>query len=212
MNTSEGSDIKILTVEDHFLARLALSTLIEDQPDMKVVGTAESGRQALELYDRVKPDLVLMDLRLPEMDGVEATRQICHKDPRARILVVSNYESEEDVNRAVEAGALGYLKKDVSGDVLLEAIRRVAAGDRYFTQEPKERAGDRSSRSALTPREIEVLDLIFKGRSNREIADMLSIGEGTVRIHVSNVLLKLGVKRRTEAVAVALRKGLLRAE
>lgn len=208
---SEAQDIKILTVEDHFLARLALSTLIEDQSDMKVVGTAESGREAIDLYEKLAPDLVLMDLRLPEMDGVEATRLICERHRQARILVISNYESEEDVNRAVVAGALGYLKKDVSGDVLLEAIRRVAAGARYFTQEPTERP-DRSARSSLTPREIEVLDLIFKGRSNREIADKLAIGEGTVRIHVSNILLKLGVKRRTEAVAVALRKGLLRAE
>jgi DNA-binding NarL/FixJ family response regulator len=206
------ASIKILTVEDHFLARLALSTLIEDQSDMKVLGTAESGREAVEIYDKLQPDLVLMDLRLPEMDGVEATRLICEKDPRARILVVSNYESEQDVSRAVEAGALGYLKKDASGDVLLQAIRCVAKGDRYFPQEMPDKPGDRSPRSTLTPREIEVLDLIFKGRSNREIADMLTIGEGTVRIHVSNVLLKLGVKRRTEAVAVALKRGLLRHE
>ena len=206
------TSIKILTVEDHFLARLALSTLIEDQPDMKVLGTAESGREAVEIYSKLKPDLVLMDLRLPEMDGVEASRQICGKDPHARILVVSNYESEEDVSRAVDAGALGYLKKDASGDVLLEAIRRVAKGERYFPQEMAEKTNDRSPRSALTPREIEVLDLIFKGRSNREIADKLTIGEGTVRIHVSNVLLKLGVKRRTEAVAVGLKRGLLRHE
>lgn len=207
-----GTSIKILTVEDHFLARLALSTLIEDQADMKVLGTAESGREAVEIYSKLNPDLVLMDLRLPEMDGVEASRQICEKDPNARILVVSNYESEEDVSRAVEAGALGYLKKDASGDVLLEAIRRVAKGERYFPQEMPEKTNDRSPRSTLTPREIEVLDLIFKGRSNREIADMLTIGEGTVRIHVSNVLLKLGVKRRTEAVAVGLKRGLLRHE
>ena len=209
---NEANDIKILTVEDHFLARLALSTLIEDQADMKVVGTAESGREAIELYQKLTPDLVLMDLRLPELDGVEATRQICEHHASARILVVSNFESEEDVNRAVAAGALGYLKKDVSGDVLIEAIRRVASGERYFTHELPDRSADRSARSSLTPREIEVLDLIFKGRSNREIADRLSIGEGTVRIHVSNVLLKLGVKRRTEAVAVALKRGLLRAE
>ncbi len=209
---SEANNIKILTVEDHFLARLALTTLIEDQADMSVVATAESGREALELYDKYTPDLVLMDLRLPEMDGVEATREICRKHPQARVLVVSNYESEEDVNRAVQAGALGYLKKDVTGDVLLDAIRKVAGGHRHSTADPVAQAADRSSRAGLTPREIEVLDLIFKGRSNREIADRLSIGEGTVRIHVSNVLLKLGVKRRTEAVAVALRKGLLRAE
>lgn len=209
---NQPASIKILTVEDHFLARLALSTLIEDQADMKVLGTAESGREAVEIYGKLQPDLVLMDLRLPELDGVEATRQICAHHPAARILVVSNYESEEDVSRAVQAGALGYLKKDASGDVLLEAIRLVAKGERYFPQEMPDKNADRSPRSTLTPREIEVLLLIFKGRSNREIADTLSIGEGTVRIHVSNVLLKLGVKRRTEAVAVALKRGLLRHE
>jgi len=204
--------IRILSVEDHYLARLAVTTLIGDQPDMEVVGTAESGNEAIELYQRLRPDVVLMDVRLPEMDGVAATEAICHRDPSARVLVLSNYESEEDIMRAVSAGALGYLKKDVKGEVLIEAIRKVRDGIRYFPQEIAERGGDRSSRSNLTPREIEVLDLIFKGLSNREIADRLTIGEGTVRIHVSNVLLKLGVKRRTEAVAVALKRGLLRTE
>jgi len=203
--------IRILTVEDHFLARLALSTLIGDQQDMEIVGTAESGREALTQYGKLKPDVVLMDLRLPEMDGVEATAAICGEDPKARILVVSNYESEEDVGRAISAGALGYVKKDVSGDVLIAAIRQIHEGQRYFPQKMVP-VDDRPARSALTPRELDVLDHVFRGLSNREIADLLSIGEGTVRIHVSNILLKLGVKRRTEAVAVALKRGLLRAE
>ncbi|MDZ4695536.1 MAG: response regulator transcription factor [Deltaproteobacteria bacterium] len=203
--------IRILTVEDHFLARLALSTLIGDQKDMEIVGTAESGREATVQYAKHKPDVVLMDLRLPEMDGVETTAAICGVDPRAHILVVSNYESEEDVGRAIAAGALGYVKKDVNGDVLISAIRTIHAGQRYFLQKVVA-VDDRPARSTLTPREIEVLDHVFRGRSNREIADLLTIGEGTVRIHVSNILLKLGVKRRTEAVAVALKRGLLRAE
>lgn len=203
--------IRILAVEDHFLARLALTTLIGDQPDMEVVGTAESGREALTAYDRLRPDVVLMDLRLPELDGVAATATICKEHPDARVLVLSNYESEEDVERAVAAGARGYAKKDVHGDVLLQAIRQVHAGQRWFPQQAA-RPADRGARSNLTPREVEVLDLIFRGRSNREIAEQLAIGEGTVRIHVSNVLLKLGCKRRTEAVAVGLKRGLLRAE
>lgn len=209
---TDNPSIRILTVEDHFLARLALTTLVGDQPDMQVVGSAESGRESIELYLRLRPAVVLMDLRLPEMDGVDATAEICRQDPAARVLIVSNYENEEDVNRAVAAGARGYLKKDVSGDVLLEAIRQISRGQRHFPQEIPDQQRDRRARSNLTPREIEVLDLIFKGRSNREIADRLTIGEGTVRIHVSNVLLKLGVRRRTEAVAVGLRRGLLRAE
>lgn len=204
--------IRVLVVEDHFLARLAVTTLIEDQSDLEVVGAAETGRQAIALYEDRKPDVVLMDLRLPELDGVAATTAIIAAHPGARVLVLSNYENDEEVAAAVAAGARGYLKKDVSGSVLLDAIRRVAQGLRYLPSAVADKLADRQTQAALTTREVDVLGQVFKGLSNREIGRALEITEGTVRIHVSNILLKLGVKRRTEAVAVALRRGIVRSD
>lgn len=203
------SRLRILSVEDHFLTRLAISTLITDQPDMQLVAQAETGVEAVRLYDVHRPDLVLMDLRLPELDGIEATRRICTAHTGARILILSHHEGDEDVARALAAGARGYAKKDASGPSLLEAIRAVGAGRRHVPAALAEKAADRNPRAALTPRELEILRLVFEGLANKEIATRLGIGEGTVRIHVSNLLLKLGVRRRTEAIAVALKKGLL---
>jgi DNA-binding NarL/FixJ family response regulator len=204
--------IRVLVVEDHFLARLALTTLLGDQRDIKVVATATSGREAIALHASHRPDVTLMDLRLPELDGFAAIAEICRATPDARILVLSNYESEEDVHRALSAGAKGYLKKDATGEILVEAIRRVDQGQRYLPPSVAERLSERSEESPLTPRELQVLDLIFKGLANKEIGETLSLTPGTVRIYVSNILAKLGVERRTEAVSVALRRGLLRSD
>lgn len=206
------ASIRVLVVEDHFLARLAVTTLVGDASDMTVVAVAETGKQAIELVAAHAPDVVLMDLRLPELDGVGATAAICAAHPGARVLVLSNYESDEEIAGALAAGARGFLRKDVSGPELLDAIRRVAQGLRYLPANVANKLAERQGQAALTTREVEVLEHVFKGGSNRDIARALDITEGTVRIHVSNILLKLGVKRRTEAVAVALKRGILRAE
>jgi two-component system NarL family response regulator len=210
MSTERRS--RIVVVEDHFLARLAVTHLIENEPDMEIVGRAETGWQALATYRRTRPDLVLMDLRLPEMDGVSATEQIRREDPEARVLILSHYDSEEDVRRAVQVGARGYVKKDVDGATLLEAIRTVARGGRYIPASLAEKLAEQAPSSTLTRRELEVLQLVCTGKSNPEIAALLAVTEGTVRIHVSNILTKMGVKRRGEAVALALKRGLVRTE
>jgi two-component system NarL family response regulator len=204
--------LKVLVAEDHFLARLAVTKLIEDDPGITVVAQATSGWQAVDLFRKHAPDIVLMDLRMPDMDGIAATAAICREQPNARVLILSNYENEEDVRRAMAAGARGYIKKDVEGDVLLNAIRMVAAGQKYVPASFGAGKADEGARSPVTARELEILNLIFKGMSNQGIATELSISEGTVRIHVSNILFKLGVKRRTEAVALALKKGLIRTQ
>ncbi len=204
--------LRVLVVEDHFIARLGISTLVDGEPDMEVVGQAESGRLGVQLYRERAPDVVLMDLRLPELDGAAATAAICREDPRARVLVLSHYEREEDVARALDAGARGYVKKETDGAALLDAIRRVARGERHLPPAIAARLEDRAPRAGLSRRELDILRGVFRGQSNAEIARALDISEGTVRIHVSNVLLKLGVKRRTEAIAVALKKGLLEPE
>lgn len=207
---TEPEPLRILVAEDHFLARLAVTTVLEGELGMTVVGHAETGWQAVDLYRKLRPHVVVMDLRMPEMDGVAATAFICREDPAAKVLVLSQYENEEDVKAAVAAGALGYVKKDVAGATLVEAIRVVARGQKHLPAVATDVTIEASNQ--LTRREIEILQLVFEGRKNAEIAVALAISEGTVRIHVSNVLSKLAVKRRTEAVAIALKRGLLRAD
>lgn len=203
--------LRILIVEDHYLARLAVETVVATQPDLQVVGQAENGQQAIELFESLRPDLVIMDLRLPGIDGVAATRSITRQHPQARILLLSHYETKDDVMRALAAGALGYVRKDVKGPALLNAIRLVAEGHKYLPPSLSSEPADKPQVS-LTARETELLQCVFQGLANRDIAQKLGIGEGTVRIHISNILHKLGVKRRTEAVSEALRRGLLRAD
>lgn len=203
--------IRILLVEDHFLARLALRTLIEGQSDMEVVGQAESGRQAVTLYGKHQPTLVVMDLRLPEVDGTAATALIRQLDPAARVLVLSNHDGDAEVALALQAGAGAFLKKDVDGVTLLDAIRQVARGETFLPKALAERMAAMKPQPQLSPREVEILQLIFEGKSNQEIAEQLSLSLGTIRIHVSNILFKMNVKRRTEAIAAGLKSGLLRA-
>lgn len=204
--------IRVLLVEDHFLPRFAVATLIEETADMAVVGEAETGWRAVELYRQHRPDVVLMDLRLPEMDGTAATAAITREFPNARILVLSHYESEHDVSGAMRAGARGYLKKDVGAETLLAAIRTVASGGTYIPPAAAAHIDATPAGLALSKREFEILKLVFKGLSNPEIGTSLGISEGTVRVHMGHIMNKLGVKRRTEAVNAALAKGLLRLE
>lgn len=207
--TTEAT-IRLLVAEDHFLAGYALVAYLGGVPGLQVVGKAETGHEAVRLYRQHKPDVVLMDLMLPEMDGLAAIGAIVSADAAARTLVLSNLDSEEDIHRAVCAGARGYLRKDVSGDVLVQAIKRVHGGGRFFPPEVVEKIADRSTHSELTARELDVLRQLALGRTNQQIADALGLRESTVRIYVSNVIVKLGAKRRTEAVALATKRGLVR--
>lgn len=202
--------IRVLVAEDHFLARFALVGFLQDQIGVQVVAKAEGGIEAVNLYREHKPDVLLLDLDLPELDGFSVIDAIKRDNPAALILVLSNLDGEEDIHRAVQAGVRGFLRKDVSGDMLLEAIRRVHAGQRYFSPEVAAKIAQRSSQSDLTPRELQILERLVLGMSNRHIAEALSLRESTVRIYVSNVLVKLNVKSRTEAVILALKRGIVR--
>lgn len=212
MTDSPSPPIRVLIVEDHFLPRFAVTTLINETADVRVIAEAETGWRAVELYRQHRPDLVLMDLRLPEMDGTAATAALTREFPEARVLVLSHYESEEDVGGAMRAGARGFLKKDVKAETLLTAIRAVASGKIWVPDAVAARLNSTPPGFALSKRELDILKLVFKGMSNPEIGAALGISEGTVRVHMSNIMNKLGVKRRTEAVSAALARGLLRVE
>jgi DNA-binding NarL/FixJ family response regulator len=201
--------LRILIAEDHPITREGLVTVINAQSDMKIVAEAANGNEAFDLYMRERPDVVLMDLRMPGMSGLEATRKILEKFPKARILVLTSYDGDEFIHQAIKSGALGYLLKDVSKTELLSAIRIVEAGSRYIPPEVFHRMSERIPACDLSPREMEVLQLIVKGKSNKEIADELHIREGTVKFHVSMILSKMNVQDRTEAATTALRRGLV---
>jgi len=204
-----STPIRILVVEDQYLFRLALRTVIDARPDMEIVAEAGNGGEALELCRLHRPDVVIMDLRLPGMSGFEAIGQIHRELPSIGILVLSNYEGSEDVYRALSSGALAYLTKDASADVLIEAILSVRAGRRYVPPSIGALLASRIPGSEVTTRELEVLRLLAKGLSNREVGQQLGISENTVRIHVSRILDKLGAADRTQAVLLALERGLV---
>jgi two-component system NarL family response regulator len=206
---SERLPIRILLADDHFVVRMGLSTLINTQDDMSVVGEAANGKQAVEMFRALRPDVTLMDLRMPELNGVEAIIAIRAQEPDARIIVLTTYDGDEDIYRAFQAGARAYLLKDMHHDDLLGALKAVHQGQRFIPPAIANRLAERIPRSELTTRELEVLKLIVKGMSNREIAATLFITEGTVKIHVNNLLGKLGVSDRTKAATTALQRGLV---
>jgi two-component system NarL family response regulator len=207
-----AEQIGVLIADDHFVVRMGLSALIGTQPDMRVVGEASDGRQAVALFREQHPEVTLMDLRMPEMGGVEAITRIRSEFPDARIVVLTTYDGDEDIYRAFQAGARAYLLKDMHRDELLEAIRAVHRGQRFVPAAIASRLAERMPRSELTPREMEVLKLIVKGMTNKEIAAALDITEGTVKIHINNVLSKLGVSDRTKAATTALQRGIIHLE
>jgi two-component system NarL family response regulator len=210
MSTPEK--IKVLVVDDHFVVRMGLTTLIDTQNDMTIVGEAANGKLGVELFKTRHPDVTLMDLRMPEMGGVEAIAAIRADHPDARIIVLTTFDGDEDIYRAFQAGARAYLLKDMHHDELLGAIRAVYQGQRFIPQAIATRLAERMPRSELTSRELEVLKLIVKGMSNKEIGAALSITEGTVKIHVNNVLGKLGVSDRTKAATTAIQRGIVHLE
>jgi two-component system, NarL family, response regulator len=204
--------LKLMLVDDHYLVRVGLASIIALEPDMIVCAEASSGEQAQALYRTHRPDVTLMDLRLPGMNGTETVNAIRREFPDARIVMVSTYVCDEEIYGALQAGAMAYLVKSVQREELIRAIRKAAAGQRHIPPEVAARLADRVARSELSMREIEVLRLLVGGRRNREIGEALDITEGTVKLHVSSILGKLGVADRTEAVTVALQRGIVQLE
>jgi len=198
-----------MIADDHPVVVLGLAAIINAQPDMTVVGEASNGRQALELFEKHLPDVTLIDLRMPELGGVEAIKQIRVKHPHAVFIVLTTYQGDEDIHKALKAGAQGYLLKGMAHDDLLDAIRRVRAGVQYLPASVKETLANRTPGSDLSPRELQILELIVKGLSNKQIADKLGITEGTVKWHVNAILGRLNVSDRTQAAVAALNRGIV---
>jgi two-component system, NarL family, response regulator len=201
--------LKIMLVDDHYLVRMGLASIIALEPDMTVCAEASTGDQARALFRIHRPDVTLIDLRLPGMSGTETIQAIRSEFPDARMVMISTYVCDEEIYGALQAGALAYLVKSVQREELIRAIRKAAAGQRHIPAEVAARLADRVSRSQLSTREVEVLRLLVGGRRNREIARSLDITEGTVKLHVSSILGKLGAADRTEAVTVALQRGIV---
>ena len=201
--------LSLLLVDDHHIVRTGLAGSINVEPDLHVVAEAATGELAIELYAQHRPDVVLMDLRLPGISGIEAIRAICANHRDARVIALSTYDGDEDIYRALQAGARSYLLKNIVRSELIAAIRAVHAGDRYIVPDIAQRIAERVSYHELSARELEVLRAVAGGRSNKEIAAALYIAEVTVKLHVSSILAKLKVNDRTQAVTKALQRGIL---
>jgi two-component system NarL family response regulator len=201
--------IRVLIAEDHLIARVGLVTIMNEQPDMTVVAEASNGQQAVELYREFLPDIVLMDERMPVMNGCDAVVLLRAEFPRARIITLTTYSGDEDIRRAFRAGVDGYLKKDVLHDELIEAIRSVHIGKKYF-RGPIAASLEKTQPPHLSERELQVLTLVAQGLSNKRIAYTLDIAENTVANHLKNILSKLGVADRTQAATDAIQRGIIR--
>jgi DNA-binding NarL/FixJ family response regulator len=201
--------IRVLVADDHFVVRMGLMALVNTEPDMEIAGEAADGSESVTLFEKCRPDLVLMDLRMPVKDGIQATTEIIAKKPGARVLMLTTFDGDTNIHRAFEAGARGYVLKNATGDKLIPALRAVAAGERWVPKEIATRLASRNLFEDLTPRELQVLQQMAKGLANKAIADVLSITEHTVKDHSKNILGKLRVGDRTEAVTVALQRGII---
>lgn len=204
-----AAPIRIMLVDDHPIVRIGLAALIGTLPGMETVAQAGNGREAIALHREHRPDVTLMDLRLPDLSGVEVIREIRKESPESRFIVLTTYEGDEDIHQALQAGARGYIIKGLPHNLLAEAIKRVHGGGRYLPQVVRETLATRTPSSDLSPREREILVRIAQGKSNREIASELELAEITVKVRVSAILLRLDVHDRTEAVVTALQRGLL---
>ena len=207
--TGSSEVTRVLIVDDHPLMRVGVASIVNSQSDMSVAAQAGTEDDAVRLFIELRPGLTLMDLRLSQGSGVQAIRRILAVDPQARIVVLTTYEGDEDIHQALTAGAMGYLIKGLSHQELLRALRIVRAGQRFIPSRVSSTLSSRVRASVLTPREQDVLRLMFEGLSNREIAAKMQVGEATVKTHVSVILTKLNVEDRTRAVVEALRRGLL---
>jgi DNA-binding NarL/FixJ family response regulator len=209
MRPKKKQPIRILIADDHSVVREGLVSLIRRKADMTVVAEGSNGREAVDFWKEHRPDVTLLDLRMPELDGVGAIKEIRELDPNAHIVVLTTFDGDEDIYRAIKAGAKGYLLKDTAREALMECIRRVHAGETCIPPTLAAKLAERVSGEALSAREIEVLQRIAAGKSNKEIAAELFISEGTVKTHVKSIFSKLDVVSRTEAVATATRRGLI---
>lgn len=201
--------IRILVADDHPVVRSGLAAVIALEPDLLLVAEAENGERAVEMFREKQPDVVLMDLRMPLLSGVDAIRKITREFPAARILALTTYEGDADIRHALEAGARGYLLKDMLLSDVITAIRRVQRGERVIPVAVAVRLAEFPERSDLTEREVEILQLVAKGFSNKETALAIGRTDETVKIHLKNIFVKLNVADRTEAVTVALARGLI---
>jgi len=207
--TDTDSPIRVLCVDDHRIVREGIALIISREPDMQVVGSASTGEEAVGLFERERPDVTLMDLQLPTMSGLEAIRAIRSTHVDARIIVLTMYQGDEDIHRALAAGATTYLLKDTLSDDLIRVVREVHAGRRPIRPEVRARLEERAAQPTLTPQEVQVMELVSEGRRNKEIALTLGISEETVQVHLKNIFAKLKVGERTAAVNVALRRGIV---
>lgn len=202
--------IRILIVDDHFMVRVGLMGAISEDGDMQVVGEARDGQGAFEMFEKLLPDVTLMDGMLPDIHGVEVTRRLVAAHPEARILLVSISDTVEDIHRAMEAGAWGYLPKSSEQSELLQAIRVIAGGQRYLREDLAHKLALRRLTNPLSDREIQVLNLVAKGMTNKEIASAMVLAEGTVKSYLKQIFAKLDAPDRTRAVTLALERGILR--
>jgi two-component system, NarL family, response regulator len=205
---TRAEKFSVLVVDDHPIMRLGIAAIINAQPDMMVCAQAGTGEEAVRMFCQHRPNVTLMDLRLPGMTGVEALRVIRREDPAARCVVLTTYEGDEDIHQALAAGAAAYIIKAMSHEALVDALRRVHMGSRFLPSPVARSLAMRNPNSDLSPREREVLSLMVHGKSNKDIAAALRITEATVKCHVSVVLERLGVSDRTQAVIAALQRGL----
>lgn len=202
--------IRILVVDDHFMIRLGLIGAFAAERDLELVGEARNGAEAIEAFGKLLPDVTLMDGILPDIHGVEVTRRIVQSWPAARIILVSINETAEDIHRAMEAGARGYVPKSCEKDMIVRAIRTVATGSLFLPPELARRLAERNTQVSLSARELEVLRLIAQGKANKQIAAELALSEATIKTHIAHILAKLDAPDRTRAVTVAMERGLLR--
>src|SRR6266851_9363181 len=201
--------IRVLCVDDHPIVREGMAAIINLQPDMTLAGAVATAGEALKHFFELRPDVALVDLQLPDMSGFDLIKKVRAKSPNARIIVLSSHEGDVDIQRALEAGAQGYVAKGLVRDELLETIRSVHAGKRWLPAALAQKLAEHMVDEPISPREVEVLSLVAAGKRNKEIASDLSIAEDTVKMHVRNILSKLQVNDRTEAVTIALRRGII---
>lgn len=207
---TQDAPITVLVADDHAVVRAGLTAILEAAPDLRVVAEAATGEQAVELFAQYSPDVVVLDLRMPVLDGLGALVQLRREYPDVRAILLTTYDDEEDVYRGLEAGASGYLLKDAAPADLVDSIRKVHAGRKAISPQVTEKLATRLVVPELSYREQEVLELLAEGKSNKQIGKSLGIAGGTVKVHVANILSKLGAQGRSEAVAIAVRRGLVR--
>jgi DNA-binding NarL/FixJ family response regulator len=209
MNAAGPAKIRVLCVDDHPLVRKGISAILANEADVELVAEAANGKDAIELFRQHRPDVTLMDMRMPVLDGVSAAKQIRAEFPDANIIALTSFDGDQDIYRALEAGVRGYLLKEMVHTDVLQAIRKVAAGQELMTPEVAERIAGYFPQNALTAREIEVLKLASQGLANKQIAAQLGVAAGTIKIHMQNILEKLDAADRTQAVTIALQRGII---